>query len=142
MPPTKKVVKFIKINNVLMWHIIRLTSIYFQIPDIFNSNLFENNEIDHVLKVLRNINPSNCICLKSKNPLNCLSSSSFLNYFSGITANSEQRHSLWTNRQLIQFSQNVAIKGNISGLFIFWIRLTNSPETNLINVATCLFADH
>ena len=80
-----------------------MTSIYFQIPDIFNSNLFGNNETDQVLKSSRNGNLSNCVCLKTKKPRNCLSSSSFLHYFSGIRGNTVQLY--------------VAIKGYFSSLF-------------------------
>ena len=51
-----------------------------------------------------NVVHSFCVCLKSKKLRSCLSSSSFLLYFSGITGNSEQKNILLTIEQLKQFS--------------------------------------
>ena len=52
-----------------------------------------------------------CFFLKSKTLRNCLSSSSFIHCFSGLTGNSEQKNILQTFEQLMQFSYLLLWKG-------------------------------
>ena len=78
-----------------------------------------------------------CVCLKSKKHRNYLSSSFFLHYFSGIKGNLKQKKIARTIKKLLQFSFCCDKRA------FFWsFPKGNSPKTNLINKATCLFANH
>ena len=71
----------------------------------------------------------------------CLSSSSFLHHFSGITGIRSKKyfadHGVANTIQLF-----VATKGNISGVLFYWKSRdeVEFPRDFLMNLATCLFA--
>ena len=72
-----------------------------------------------ILRVLKIVNIY-CVYLESRTLRGCLSSSSFLHHFFGITWNSEQKTILWTIGQLIQFSF-LLLKKEIFLVYFLWI---------------------
>ena len=86
-----------QIFSFYLWLLIITISELFSYVNILNQ--MKESSILRVLKIV-NIY---CVCLKSRALRGCLSSSSFIHQFFGITGNSEQKTILRTG-QLMQFS--------------------------------------
>ena len=82
-------------------------------------------------------------CLKNKTLYNLLSSSSFLDHFSRIMGNSEQKKylaDLWT-ADIIQLF--IAVKGNLSGLIFFECRgITQRPIDKCSLLFICILLSY